>query len=720
MKEITVQGIVQKVFFNAPDGGFCAFMIKDDNEDILRVAANCRAPKIGDELAITGRIVTHKTYGEQMAASFFEKKMPDTLHHAIQYLDRLHVRGLGPKSLDRIAEHFKGELPSVLAHEPERLREVEGLRKTVVDTIVQILKGEGVLEGVNAFFNQYGISGRWSHELYDLHGDKTLSVIKNNPYYLLRVCEGFSFAMADRLAMALGFAPGDYERLEASILYTLQRIQDDGHTCLPIDEVIMETFSMVGGFGDAIADILDGMISASSVYLCEHDGVQYIYTPELYQAEVNSTARTLDFMDEEPVPLPMQMEGIFRDYEQTHNIALSDRQKEAVEMAVAEHLSVITGGPGTGKTTIIKVMVEAFQKSGLSRIILCAPTGRAAKRLSEATTYDATTIHRLLLPVGVGSYEFTKNADDPLEADVVIIDEASMLNVRLYDALLAAIPPSAVVVLVGDVDQLPPIGAGFVLRDLIDSQVVRFTRLTDIYRQKEGNTIIENAHRINEGKMPSLIETKDFKFIDVRNLPDMMSHLAREYEEALQGVEDSLDVEIISPMRRKAAGSKAISEHIQTRLSTKLNAPMPGTRQSIKINGQELYVGDKVIQNSNNYDLEIFNGEIGVIYSITNSVIMVRFIDKDVVIPVEDALSLSLAYAITVHKSQGSEYKTVIIPFIRAYGPMLQRNLLYTAITRAKEKVIIIGTQEALQKAVETVGGTSRYSLFRERLIQEV
>lgn len=376
-------------------------------------------------------------------------------------------------------------------------------------------------------------------------------------------------------------------------------------------------------------------------------------------------------------------------------------------------ISIITGGPGTGKTTIVKALVSAFQQAADARIILCAPTGRAAKRLGEATSLEATTIHRLLIPSMNGDpYDFLKNEDDLLEADVIIVDEASMLNIQLYGALLAASPKEATIILVGDADQLPPIGAGFVLKDLLSSESIPRVKLHEIYRQKSGNYIVSNAHLINGGSMPLLHGEGEFVFIPVDNISSLMNHICLEYERAKGLEKDPLDVQIICPMRRGPAGSIAITKGLKQFLSNGHT-----NKAKVTINGEVFRIGDKIIQNVNNYDLDIFNGEIGMIFALSEDSISIRFPHREVRIQTADAVGFSGAEAITVHKSQGSEYGTVIIPFISAYGIMLQRNLLYTAITRAKHRVIVIGTERAIKKAISVVDNEMGHTLFKERIL---
>nr|WP_252895813.1 AAA family ATPase [Veillonella rogosae] len=493
------------------------------------------------------------------------------------------------------------------------------------------------------------------------------------------------------------------------------QLDNQGHTCLPVDQLIGRLDDLLQTDVDDIANFIESLLEQGALYSTYYEDILYIYPPEMYVSEVEGVHYTREFLLEAD-PIALDIPSFIERFEQDNHITFGDAQKEAIQLSFFEKFSLITGGPGTGKTTIIKALVKGFQLGGLGRIILCAPpTGRAAKRLTEATEFEATTIHRLLVPVqGSDSYDFTKNEDDPLDIDVIIIDEASMLNVRLFYSLMAAIPKEAHVIIVGDVDQLPPIGgAGFVLKDLLDSDCVPYTRLNQIYRQSSGNTIVESAYAINRGEMPNLDGvSEEFSFIPVKSYDMMMKAIIDVYKREQEYVEDELDIQIISPMRRGEAGSTLISQYVQQAV----NPPDSYKGGEARVNGITYRVGDKVIQILNDYELEVFNGEIGIIYAITRTDICIRFIHKEVRLPIDEAHMIMPAYAITVHKSQGSEYGVVIIPFVPRYGGMLQRNLLYTAVTRAKRKVIIVGTTSAVERAVRTVNADERYTLFKERL----
>lgn len=708
----TIRGIVQRLIYKNESNAYCVFLLEDYNEEQIVCTANLEAPKEGDDLELTGRYITHKKYGRQFETATIERLKPDTLYGAKQYLINLGVRGLGEKSIDKIMDYFGEELITILrAEDPVELLEVPSLRKSVKDDLYNSLRGEGLLQEINRFLEGAGLSSRWSRTLYTTYGGAAINVLEDNPFRLMDIDSTITFSMADTLRTALAIEPSDERRIEAAVIYTLRNISDNGHSCMPADELIGLVFDMLGGYAEEIAAHLEELLDYGQIIGTDHEGLLYIYSPNIYHAESEAAYLTQRLLADGEV-ISLELANFVEHFEASKQIQLGEAQKEAIQLALQNKMALITGGPGTGKTTIIQALVEAFQQTPQNRILLCAPTGRAAKRLTEATGYEATTIHRLLMPIqGSDSYDFTKNEDNLLEADVVIVDEASMLNVQLYYSLLAAIPETAYVIIVGDVDQLPPIGAGFVLRDLLDSEIIPFVRLNTIFRQKEGNRIVTNAHDINHGLMPELGNGGEFTFIEVRSVTDMMHRIVASYKEALATTEDELDVQVISPMRRGVAGSVAISKTIQEALNKRSTL-----RSEVKINGQIYRVGDKVIQVLNNYELEVFNGEIGVIFAISKTDVSIRFLDKEVKVPMEDMVSFMLAYAITVHKSQGSEYGTVIIPFIPTYHQMLQRNLLYTAVTRARNKVIVIGTKGAIQKAVGTKSGLTRYSLFKERL----
>ena len=684
-----IRGFVYRTIYENTQRTYCVFILKDYNEEYITCTGKFESPKEGEDIEVRGRYVEHEKYGRQFDASSVEKLKPDNMGAAKTYLLNLGIKGFGEKSVEKVLEYFGIRILEILREErPEEIKDVPGLRKSVKDELFNTLLGEGILSDLNHFFESHHISSKWSRIVYTYYGVQSVAVIEDNPYTLLRVAPDMLFGTADTLAEHLGINGSDTRRLEAGLEWILRSLDNQGHTCLPVDQLIGRLDDLLQTDVDDIANFIESLLEQGALYSTYYEDILYIYPPEMYVSEVEGVHYTREFLLEaDPIALDIS--------------------------SFIEKFSLITGGPGTGKTTIIKALVKGFQLGGLGRIILCAPTGRAAKRLTEATEFEATTIHRLLVPVqGSDSYDFTKNEDDPLDIDVIIIDEASMLNVRLFYSLMAAIPKEAHVIIVGDVDQLPPIGAGFVLKDLLDSDCVPYTRLNQIYRQSSGNTIVESAYAINRGEMPNLEGvSEEFSFIPVKSYDMMMKAIIDVYKREQETIEDELDIQIISPMRRGEAGSTLISQYVQQAVN-----PPDSYKGEVRVNGITYRVGDKVIQILNDYELEVFNGEIGVIYAITRTDICIRFIHKEVRLPIDEAHMIMPAYAITVHKSQGSEYGVVIIPFVPRYGGMLQRNLLYTAVTRAKRKVIIVGTTSAVERAVRTVNADERYTLFKERL----
>lgn len=708
-----IRGFVYRTIYENTQRTYCVFVLKDYNEEYITCTGKFESPKEGEDIEVRGRYVEHEKYGRQFDATSVEKLKPDNMGAAKTYLLNLGIKGFGEKSVEKVIDYFGIRILEILREErPEEIKDVPGLRKSVKDELFNTLLGEGILSDLNHFFERHHISSKWSRTVYTYYGVQSVAVIEDNPYTLLRVAPDMHFGTADTLAEHLGITGSDSRRLEAGLEWILRSLDNQGHTCLPVDQLIGRLDDLLQTDVDDIANFIESLLEQGALYSTYYEDILYIYPPEMYVSEVESVHYTKDFLLEAD-PISLDIPSFIEKFEADNHITFGDAQKEAIQLSFFEKFSLITGGPGTGKTTIIKALVKGFQLGGLGRIILCAPTGRAAKRLTEATEFEATTIHRLLVPVqGSDSYDFTKNEDDPLDIDVIIIDEASMLNVRLFYSLMAAIPKEAHVIIVGDVDQLPPIGAGFVLKDLLDSDCVPYTRLNQIYRQSSGNTIVENAYAINRGEMPNLEGvSEEFSFIPVKSYDMMMKAIINVYKREQENVEDELDIQIISPMRRGEAGSTLISQYVQQAVN-----PPDSYKGEVRVNGITYRVGDKVIQILNDYELEVFNGEIGVIYAITRTDICIRFIHKEVRLPIDEAHMIMPAYAITVHKSQGSEYGVVIIPFVPRYGGMLQRNLLYTAVTRAKQKVIIVGTTSAIERAVRTVNGDERYTLFKERL----
>ena len=468
-----IRGFVYRTIYENTQRTYCVFILKDYNEEYITCTGKFESPKEGEDIEVRGRYVEHEKYGRQFDASSVEKLKPDNMGAAKTYLLNLGIKGFGEKSVEKVLEYFGIRILEILREErPEEIKDVPGLRKSVKDELFNTLLGEGILSDLNHFFESHHISSKWSRIVYTYYGVQSVAVIEDNPYTLLRVAPDMLFGTADTLAEHLGINGSDTRRLEAGLEWILRSLDNQGHTCLPVDQLIGRLDDLLQTDVDDIANFIESLLEQGALYSTYYEDILYIYPPEMYVSEVEGVHYTREFLLEAD-PIALDISSFIEKFERDNYITFGDAQKEAIQLSFFEKFSLITGGPGTGKTTIIKALVKGFQLGGLGRIILCAPTGRAAKRLTEATEFEATTIHRLLVPVqGSDSYDFTKNEDDPLDIDVIIIDEASMLNVRLFYSLMAAIPKEAHVIIVGDVDQLPPIGAGFVLKDLLDLSLI--------------------------------------------------------------------------------------------------------------------------------------------------------------------------------------------------------------------------------------------------------
>ena len=705
-----LQGTVATVIYTNETKTYSVFLLKDYRDERTTCIVYGPPPKTGDDVEVQGDFVVHRKYGKQFKVRAVDRLKPSDLAGAVRYLEQLHVYGLGPKNIEKILLYFGEDLLALLRQpDPAEIMNVPGMREKLKQELYRALRGEGVLEELNRFFEENGIGSKWSRDVYELYGASSVDMVSDNPYRLTEVAD-MPFKTADIIAANLMFPPDDERRIGAAMRVVLNGLAESGSTCLPTDVLIGRVYQLTGGYADEISSMLQDEIASGYLAAAEHDGMLYVYPAALHHAEFRAAELTKEFVERTDSLLTSPAhfyEGLQREL----GLIPGEEQQAAIRMAAEQRSSIITGGPGTGKTTVIKALIEMYRQSGLMRIVLCAPTGRAAKRLTEVAGCEATTIHRLLVPVEGEPYVFLKNEDDPLEADVVIVDEASMLNVQLFYALMTSVPPEARVVIVGDADQLPPIGPGFVLRDLLDAGVVPATGLQRIYRQAEGNTIVSNAREVNEGRMPNLDGTGDFVFMPVESEEEMTETVANMYAALSHQVSDVLELQVISPMRRGDIGSMRLSGAIQA----KVNPPGP---MKAEIRHREIVyrTGDKIIQVRNDYDLEVFNGEVGVIYAVSSSALSIRFADREVRLPFDELDSIMPAYAITVHKSQGSEYEAVIIPFVGGYGNMLQRNLLYTAITRARRKVLLVGSRRAVEQAVSMTDTEERYTLFKERL----
>jgi exodeoxyribonuclease V alpha subunit len=727
--EETLQGTVERIVFSGGDGEFTVARLKlERGGAVVTVVGSLLGIPAGAALRVSGRYETTARFGEQFRVARYTEVAPATLEGIRRYLGSGLIKGIGPEFAGRIVERFGIETLEVLDRDPGRISEVAGIGPARARSIRDAWSAQREVRKVMVFLQGYGVSPAFAARIYRRYGTAAVARVRENPYRLAFDVWGIGFASADKLAAALGIARDSPARAEAGVRHVLEQAATAGDVFVPRERLVQrgaallevdpaqvdEAIDRLARMGDVAVD------HAAHAGLGSDDGGAAVYEAGLYAAELAAAAGFRRLL---AGPAPAAAPDVARAlawYERTAAITLARQQDEAVRLALTAKVAVITGGPGVGKTTIVRGVVSILERAagGQARVLLAAPTGRAAKRLSEATGAPASTLHRLLewRPAEGG---FGRNAARPLECDVLVVDEASMLDVRLAADLLAALPSAARLVLVGDVDQLPSVGPGTVLRDVIASGAVPTVRLTEIFRQAAESLIVINAHRIHDGELPELgaapaagTDRRDFFFLEeddpakaavlIRDL--VTTRLPRRY-----GLTPH-EIQVLAPMHRGELGAGNLNQLLQEALT----AGAPGVQRGART----LRAGDKVMQVRNDYDKEVWNGDIGVVERVDSAAdaLVVRFDDREVSYDSDELDEVALAYAATVHKSQGSEYAAVVVPVHTQHYVMLQRNLLYTAVTRGKRLVVLVGSRKALALAVRNADVALRCSGLAERL----
>lgn len=712
----TVQGAVERVLFEAPDSDYIVFRIRrEDDESLLTVTGNGPKPLVGDRIEIMGRWTQHKKYGRQMAASAWKSLIPDTADGIERFLASGAVKGIGPSLARRIVSAFGSQTMAVLEKEPKRLLEIEGIGAKKLAVITESFYEEKQVNDLALDLETHGVSGRYAARLVQKYGEEALYVLTEEPYRMIAEIDGIGFKTADQIALAYGMDPQSPERLAAGLTYVLQDMTQNGHVCIPDRELVYRASLILRAEQLMLRDVLTEALAMGQLCADDYGGETYVYTLQAYEEERGVAERIREMAAYTP-PKPRRHVELFLDrWQESCQFQLAEGQREAVSQSLQSEMLVITGGPGTGKTTVVQAIIRLAEQEGL-RIVLCAPTGRAAKRLAETTERKAKTIHRLLVPEGFagGRQVFEYNETKQLPADLVIVDEVSMLDMEMLYHLLQALSPHCRCILVGDADQLPSVGAGAVLHDIIQSEILPVVRLQTIFRQKEGGRIVTNAHLINGGRLPVVNEDEEFRFVEIEREEQGADVICRLYAAETAEAGDKFAVQVLSPMYKNPCGVDNLNAVIQSAV----NGPQKGKGEH-KAGKMTFRTGDKVMQKQNNYDKGVFNGDIGEIFAVQNDIVYVRYPEQDVKYEGQEIDEITLAYAITVHKSQGSEYHTVIMTLVNSHGIMLQRNLLYTAVTRAKGKVILVGTKAALRTAVQNVRTSRRFTLLAQRLREE-
>ena len=704
----TIAGSVEKILYTNEENHYTVAQLLPEGRGRVEpviIVGNLAALNLGETVRAQGRWVNHKQFGRQFAVEKFESVLPRTIVGIQKYLGSGLVKGIGAKFADRIVEKFGERTLEIIDQFSGKLREVDGIGPERAKRIKEAWTTQKSVRDIMIFLQGHGIGSAHAAKIFKQYGETAIAVVRENPYQLAKDITGIGFRTADGIASKLGVAADSIHRLKAGLVHTLERAASEGHTCLPGAELIQAA-------GELLATEIKPVETALDLLLVAGDAVrdgEFIYLAGLHHAERSVAARLTDLrgakLELPAIDFPKALAWV----QQQTGIALAEAQKQAVQTALTAKVCVITGGPGVGKTTIINSIVRILQAKKCS-VLLAAPTGRAAKRMSEATGAPAQTIHRLLkyTPHEGG---FTHNERRPLKCDLLVIDETSMLDVPLAHQLVKAIPASASVVFVGDVDQLPSVGPGNFLHDLIESAVVPVVRLTEIFRQAKASFIITNAHRVNAGELPVLDAPaeSDFFFIHEEDPEKVLATIKTLCSERVPR-KYGLEPQVLTPMHKGVCGAENLNRELQAALNP--------TGPAMQRYGRTYRVGDRVMQLRNNYDKDVFNGDLGRIkqLDLVEQEFVVEFDGRAVPYDFTDLDELIPAYAITVHKSQGNEYPAVIVPLLTQHYVLLQRNLLYTAITRGKQLVILIGSKKALAIAVGNNKTAARYSCLRDRL----
>jgi len=731
-----LEGLVERItYYNAENGYTVLRLSARGHADLVSVVGNLPEVTPGESLRLQGQWINNAQYGKQFKAERCEQVLPATIEGIKKYLGSGLIKGVGPVTAQRIVKKFGAQTLDMLDRSPERIREVLGIGPKRAIAIARAWEEQKSIKQVMVFLQGHGVNTGLAVKIYKQYGDAAIDLVQADPYRLAHDIYGIGFKTADKIAHDLGLPHDAPSRVAAGVVYTLSTLTDQGHVFAPQNKLVHDAAELLTVTPEQVTASLATLeqseqIKRDVIYLTKDERRQAessvkdeaaIYLTPFYQGEVN-VAKRLNTIIGSPqarladlrlLDFQAELNALASTVSNRPTARLSDQQREAIKAAITHKVTVLTGGPGTGKTTTMRALIELLEKHH-KRYALASPTGRAAKRLGQATDRPAKTIHRLL--EFAPAEGFKRNAQNPLEVDMLIVDEASMLDLLLMNNLLKAVPPNAHLLLVGDVDQLPSVGAGDVLRDIIASGRAAVIRLDVIFRQAQTSHIITNSHRINQGQMPFTPKDADDFFLFVKDEPDEAAELIVDLVANRIPNKFGLkpaDIQVLSPMYRSATGVTNLNALLQA----KLNPPLV-TKVERKLSGTLFRVGDRVLQTRNNYDKDVYNGDLGYITGIDleNQTLTVAIDDRPIEYEWSEADELTLAYAVSVHKAQGSEYPAIVMPLLTQHYMMLQRNLLYTGITRAKKLVVLVGSKRALAMAVKNNQPSQRYSGLSERL----
>lgn len=724
-----LQGTISAVIYQNYENGYSVLRLGIGGGQTVTVVGTIPLPAVGEQLMVTGRWNTHSSYGKQFEAEFLERLMPQSAGDILAYLSSRVIKGIGPKTAARIVECFGEETLSIMERDPIRLAEVPGISREKAKAIGEEFRLQVGMRQLMEFFALHHLPAELAVRTYKLYGDSTIELLYDDPYLLMDEGLDAPFGAVDRFAIELGVAGDDPRRVEAGLLFELTYNLSAGHSFLPEDKLCLATCQLLSVDLETVKQGIVRMQDAGRIVADTLAGIRVDYLPQLYEAEGYCTIRLKEFAASS-FPEPNGLNTLLRSAAQENGLRYSEKQEQAIREAATSGLLIITGGPGTGKTTVLNGILNLLGNMQL-KCLLAAPTGRAAKRLTEVTGEDASTIHRLLetgIDQATGKMVFVRDEDNPLNCDAIIVDEMSMVDVLLLASLLKAIPKGKRLILVGDPDQLPPVGPGFPLNDMLRSGILPVVQLTEIFRQAQQSLIVMNAHRVNQGQMPELKNVSSDFFFMRRPSEESLNQLIRDLCTTRlpknMGIRPG-EIQVLSPTRKGGVGTASLNKMLQAAL----NPPTPEKKE--KAFGEMIFrEGDRVMQIRNNYDIVwkktdgsavgtgIFNGDVGTVtlIDLNQEILRVVFDDREADYDFTQLGELEPAYAITVHKSQGSEYRAVILTAWSGSPYLLNRSVLYTAITRARELLIIVGREETVAAMTENAKKNRRYTGLKLRL----
>ncbi|CAN1210550.1 ATP-dependent RecD-like DNA helicase [Tumidithrix helvetica PCC 7403] len=731
-KHEQLQGVVERLTFHSADTGYTVARLKAPQEmELVTIVGSFPDIQAGQTLKLEGFWRSHPKYGDQFQVTQYQETKPATLTGLEKYLGSGLIKGVGVVTAKRIVAHFGLETLDIIENQIDRLNEVPGIAQKRIVAIQQAWQEQKSIKDVMVFLQGHGVSTVYAVKIFKQYGKDSIATVTDNPYRLATDIYGIGFITADAIARNLGVAPSSEFRYRSGMLHVLGEAAEEGHCYLPQQELVERSVKQLSleahePDAEAIAALIPKMVEELEIIVKadlksgkEVAEEQLIcYKPTFFRTEEGLAKRINQLLEREVIVDGLRVQNWIDRFTQKYHVALSSKQRQAVEMAASQRFTILTGNPGCGKTFTVRTIVALWKAMGKS-IALASPTGRAAQRLAEVTGQEAKTIHRLL-EFDPSSMGFKRDQDRPIDADAIVIDEASMLDIFLANSLMKAIPPDAQVLFVGDADQLPSVGAGNVLQDLIQSERVPVVKLTEVFRQAQSSKIVSHAHTINQGKYPQIEPVSD------RPQSDCLWLNASEPEHGVQAIRDLLtylvpalgfeparDVQILCPMTRGEIGTRNLNKVLQELLN-----PAQAEKQELIRGSTTFRVGDRVLQQVNDYNREVFNGDLGVISDIDREeqAVAVQFGDRIAIYDYADLNEIGLAFATTIHKSQGSEYPVVILPIFMQHYLMLSRNLIYTGITRAKKLAILVGSQKAIGLAIRQVKDKQRYTQLDMRL----